>query len=348
MLLEPDTLELAERAPEVLARLEGPPTFKLELPASQIELVTPARRNVTTAIGDLAAARRALLEAADGLVLPAAAGVHPFSPGKGSLNPGPRYERTAIEYGGLAHRQLVCALQVHVAVGGAERTLGVYNMLREHLPLLAALAANAPAYRGQDTGFASIRPKISQLLPRQGIPPPLSSWAELAEELRWGAVAEAVPEPGSWWWELRPHLAHGTLELRVPDAQTTLSDAAAVAAVAHALVVDLARRYEAGERDGAVPTWRIEENAWAACRDGVEGALADLQTGERRATREHLQNLLDRLEPVAAELGAERPFEQARRLVERNGAMLQRAVLAEHGPQALAAWLTDRFADETA
>ena len=149
MLLDPDTLELSERAPEVLGRLAGDRRFKLELPASQIELVTAPHGDVPAAMRELADARRTLLDAADGLVRPAAAAVHPFSPEEGRLNDGPRYERTEAEYGRIARRQLVSALQVHVAVGGAERTLAVYNALREHLPELAALAANGPFQAGQ-------------------------------------------------------------------------------------------------------------------------------------------------------------------------------------------------------
>src|SRR5213075_2861884 len=134
-------------------------------------------------------------------------------------------------------------LQVHVAPGDAERTLAVYNALRGHLPELAALAANAPFHAGRDTGFASVRPLIGGLLPRQGVPPAIPSWEAFAETLRWGRVAGAVPEPRRWWWELRPHLAFGTLELRVPDAQTTVADAAAVAAFVHALVARLGERH---------------------------------------------------------------------------------------------------------
>ena len=40
------------------------------------------------------------------------------------------------------------------------------NALRERLPLLAALAANAPFYEGRDSGLASVRPKLGELLPR--------------------------------------------------------------------------------------------------------------------------------------------------------------------------------------
>jgi carboxylate-amine ligase len=346
MLLDPSTYELAERAPELVERLSAHAPVKLELPAAQVELITAPHEDVPAAIRELAAGRRALLDGSDSLVRPAAAGVHPFSPEEGRLNDGDRYARTEAEYGRVARRQLVCALQVHVAVGGADRTLAVYNALREQLPELAALAANAPFHAGADTGLASIRPKISEGLPRQGIPPAFASWDELADELRWGMTAGALPELALWWWELRPHLSHGTLELRVPDAQTTVGEAAAVAAVAHALVVRLAERHDAGELGATVPTWRIEENRWSACRYGVEGALADLHSGERRPTREVLHALIDELEPVAERLGAAAELDGARGLVERNGALSQREVVEAHGEvRALGPWLAERFGD---
>jgi carboxylate-amine ligase len=346
MLLDPDTLDLAEVAPALLERLgDAPSPFKLELPASQIELVTPPRRSVAEAIAHLGAARAELLVAAADFVRPAAAGAHPFSAAEGALNHGARYDRAAAEYGWVARRQLVCALQVHVAVGGAGRTLAVYNALREELPALAALAANAPLRGGHDTGLASVRPLISGLLPRQGIPPSFTSWEELAEGLRWGAAAGAIPEPGFWWWELRPHPRFGTLELRVPDAQATLADAAAVAAVAHALVVELAERHDARDLGVPAPSWRIEENRWSACRHGMEGTLADLRSGEPIPTRDHVEALLDRLEPVADRIGAGEGLAEARRLARRNGASRQRTVAIERGPYGLAGWLADRFAD---
>jgi glutamate---cysteine ligase / carboxylate-amine ligase len=340
--LEPGSLELLERGPELLERLPADGRFKLEMPASQLELMTASHDAVPGAIADLARARGALLDALDGLARPAASGVHPFSAAEGGLNPGPRYQHTASEYGPAARRQLVCALQVHVAVGSAERTLSVYNALREQLPLLAALAANAPVYEGRDTGLASVRPQIAGLLPRQGVPPPLDDWHELERELRWGAVAGSVPDPSSWWWELRPHLGFGTLELRVPDAQTTVADAEAIAAVAQALVACLA---EEESEAVAVPSWRIEENRWTACRHGVEGGFADLRSGERRAARGCLHSLIDRIEPFADRLGAAGSLDHARALVEQNGSLKQREVARESGAHGLAEWLARRFAD---
>jgi carboxylate-amine ligase len=224
-----------------------------------------------------------------------------------------------------------------VAVGGAERSLAVYNALRSFLPELAALAANAPYYEGADTGLASMRPKLSELLPRQGVPPAFASWDAFAEALRWGAASGAVPEPRRWWWELRPHPAYGTLEVRVPDSQARLDDAWAVAAMVLSLTAWLAARFDAGDLPEPVASWRIEENRWSACRDGVAGTLADLVTGERVSTRERLLWLLDRVAPWGETEGLAR----ARSLVGCNGAMRQRAA---GSPRAAAGWLADVYA----
>jgi carboxylate-amine ligase len=341
MLLDPATLELAPRALEVLARLDGDPRFKPELPASQVEILTRPHASAADAVAELAAGRQDLVRLTQGELLPAAAAVSPLGSGVGELNDLPVYEHTQREYGPIATRQLVCALQIHVAVGSAERGLMVYNAARSYLPLLAALAANGAVYEGRDTGLHSIRPKLGELLPRQGVPPALGSWEEYAAALRWGAASGAFPDPGSWWWELRPHPRLGTLEFRVPDSQATLADAAAIAAVIQALVVWLDG--EASPDLEAAPTWRIEENRWSACRHGVEGSMAEIETGRRRSTRECLHELVESLAPVAEGLGSGRGLERARQMIEVNGAVMQRRIVREQGAEAVARWLAEGF-----
>jgi carboxylate-amine ligase len=277
MLLDPETFALAP----VAGQIDAP--AKRELPACQLELVTTPQPTPEAAIAELAARRRELADACDGIALPACAGVHPFAT-LGRLSEGDRYAEIEREYGDVARAQLVCSLQVHIAVGGADRTLAVYNALRGRLPELAALAANAPFHAGRDTGLASVRPLIGGLLPRQGVPPAIESWRAFGEALTWlqaGGIASR-----QWWWELRPHVAYGTLELRVPDAQTTLADAATVVRHAHRLVTELVARYDAGEALPVPETWKIAENRWIALRDGLDAELADLESGERRRVRE--------------------------------------------------------------
>jgi carboxylate-amine ligase len=339
MLLDPETLDLLPRAAELVEAADDE-RIKLELPAAHLELTLPPARTVSEAAAALAAGRRDLAAAAAPFGRLAAAGVHPFAHPLGVLNSGTRYEKTEREYGEMARRQLVCALQVHVAVGGAERSLAVYNALRPWLPAVAALAANAPFHDGRDTGMASVRPKLAELLPRQGVPPAISSWEAFADALRWGAASGAVPEPRRWWWELRPHAAYGTLEVRVPDSQATVADAAAIAALVLCLIAWLGERHDAGVPTPAVDTWRLAENRWSAARWGLDAALADLETGARTPVREVLADLLGTLAPWAARLGCTAELAGAHDLLEANGAVRQRAA---GDPRAATAWLADAY-----
>jgi glutamate---cysteine ligase / carboxylate-amine ligase len=310
MLLDAETLDLTPHAAEVVAMLDGDPRFKLEMPAAQLEIVTAPHPTIAAAAEELAQARADLAAAAAPRFRLAGAGAHPFAAGSGRLNPGMRYEAIEAEYASVARRQLVFGLHVHVAVPGADRALGAYNALRSHLPLIAALAANAPFYEGRDSGLASVRSRISGLLPRQGVPPAFDSFDAYAEALRWCGF----DDPRQWWWELRLHPLFGTVEVRVPDTQTTVEETAAVATVIHDLVQRLAERPEPVHE-----SWRIDQNRWSACRHGVDGEMTDLVTGERRSTRE----LLD----------APAPSPSAR----------QREVAAERGLRGLVDWLADRF-----
>jgi gamma-glutamyl:cysteine ligase YbdK (ATP-grasp superfamily) len=73
--------------------------------------------------------------------------------------------------------------------------------------------------------------------------------------------------------------------------------------------------------------------------------MADLRTGEVRTTRTGLHDLLDTLEPVAAQLTAACSFARARELVEVNGAIAQRRIAREAGIPAVAGWLASQFVE---
>jgi glutamate---cysteine ligase / carboxylate-amine ligase len=343
MALDPETFDLAPVAAGLLEGLAGDERFKLELPASQLEIVTAPHRTLAGAVSELSGSRSALAAAVGGRARLAAAGAHPFAAPEGELNRGEHYERIAREYGPIARRQLVCGLHVHVAIAGAERALAVYNAMREYLPELAALGANAPLRGGRDSGLASVRPLISGLLPRQGVPPAFASWEQLAHELAWGSASGRISGSRGWWWELRLHPALGTVEVRVPDAQSRIADVAALGATVAALALWLAERSDAGELPPTAPSWRIAENRWSALRHGVHGDMLDLRTGRAARTEERLHALLDAIEPLAARVGADDGLRRARELVSRNGADEQRAVAAQLGPRAVAKMLSERF-----
>jgi glutamate---cysteine ligase / carboxylate-amine ligase len=343
MLLDPQTLDLLPEAARVRAELGEAVSLRTELLAAQVETASPVCATIGEAAQALADARRTLAAGVVGWARLAAAGTHPFTDPEAVVSPGPRYERLIAEFPWVAPRQLAFGFHVHVAVRGADRALAVHNALRSHLPDLAVLAGNAPLHGGGDSGLASLRPTLSELLPRQGVPPAWRSWEERADYERWGRRGGVFPAAGEPWYELRAHDQHGTIELRVPDAQSTPEEAAGVLAFAAALVAWLAERHDGGEALRVHDRARIAENRWRAARHGLSGTLLDLETGEPEPARARILALIDAVAPAAARLGGADELEHARTLAARNGAERQRELAAERGVRGVVEWLADAF-----
>jgi len=343
MLLDPGTLDLLPAAARVRHELGHAVSLRTELPAAQVETASPVCTTVRQAAEALATARRTLAGGVAGWARLAGSGTHPFAAAEGVLNDAPQYAGLIEEFPWVLPRQLVFGLHVHVAVRGADRALAVLNALRSYLPDIAVLAGNAPLHAGRDTGLASLRPKLSELLPRQGVPPVYGSWEERAVYERWGRRGGAFPGTGEPWWELRPHDELGTIELRVPDTQSTAEEAAGVVAFAAALVASLAARHDAGEALPVHDSVRIAENRWRAMRHGLGGTLLDLDTGEPQPARARVLALIDAVAPAAERLGGAAELEYARTLAARNGAERQRALASERGVRGVVEWLADAF-----
>jgi carboxylate-amine ligase len=85
----------------------------------------------------------------------------------------------------------------------------------------------------------------------------------------------------------------------------------------------------------------LNENRWRAVRDGLDGMLVDLVTGEAVPARARIAALLLELEPYAAELGCSDELELAWPMLVRNGARRQRDVVASRGLESLLGWLAN-------
>jgi glutamate---cysteine ligase / carboxylate-amine ligase len=337
MLVHRASGDLAHEVDRVLDPSDS--RFAPELRAAQLEIITPICATAADVCRELASARRTLTERLPPELALLAAGTHPTSTSWGEIANGDRYRDIADEYAFAASRTLVCGLHVHVAVGGAQRALAVYNALRSFLPELAALAANSPFFEGLDTRMCSVRPKMNELYPRSGIPPAFSSWDELVRFLEWGRRGGLFPDFSYLWYEMRPHLRYGTLEIRVADTQTTVDDAAGYVALVQALVAWLADRFDAGEELPVHETYRIAENAWRAHRYGLGGWLVDLDSGEPQPTRLRIANLVGLLESYAARFGVDDKLPTTRTLLAGGGADRQRYVAAREGVGAVPHWL---------
>lgn len=346
MLVFHDTFELAPANADVISVVGGGPMFQRELRASQIEIITPVCGSAGEVMRHLVAARRQLVDATRGSIRLLAAGTHPLSSDSGEISAGERYRQIEDEYAWAVRRSLVCGLHVHVAVGQADRALAVFNALRSYLPEIAAISANSPFLDGEDTGLCSIRPKLSEALPRTGVPPEFASWEPFVAYVGWGRRGGLFPDASFLWWDLRPHPAHGTLELRVADCQTRVEDAAAILALVHCLVVWLGERHADGEALPVHPTHWIAENSWRALRYGVSGQLVDLSSGRREPTRERIASLVDRLEETGRRLGCRDELAGVRVLIAGNGSDRQRYVADREGMPGLLEWLA-RESDPT-
>jgi carboxylate-amine ligase len=139
-------------------------------------------------------------------------------------------------------------------------------------------------------------------------------------------------------------MKYGTLEVRVADTQVSSRDSAGVAAFVHCLTAWLAARHDAGEPLPVHETWRIAENRWSACSDGIHGRMADLVTGATEPTGDRLERLIDAMAPTAAQLGCARELELARDLSRDNGATRQRRIAEAEGVSSMVRWLAEEFA----
>ena len=84
---------------------------------------------------------------------------------------------------------------------------------------------------------------------------------------------------------------------------SNLRELGALVALTHCLIVDLDRRLDAGEELPTMPPWHVQENKWRAARYGLDAVIIlDADSNERLVT-EDLDELLNRLEPVAKSLG---------------------------------------------
>jgi glutamate---cysteine ligase / carboxylate-amine ligase len=341
MLLDPETMEVSLSAELVSDLVAENDRFATESHQGRIEIRTPVCGNAVAAALCLADGILFLKDRLAGTFALASSGTHPLSSVWGHVMQGQRYRELAAEFPHAANGHVLSGLHVHVAVSGADRALAVYNAARSFLPELTALAANSPFLDGEDTGLASARGRLALAFHRTGVPPAFPSWEAYVEFVEWGRRGGVFRDAGHVWWDLRPHPKFGTIELRSPDSQTRVEDAAAVAALFQCLLVWLAGRYD--EHDDLVvhDTIRIAENVWRARRYGTRGYMVDPVTGEQEETRTRIGRLLEALEPTAARYGTSWALLTASTLLAGNGADRQRYVAEEHGLDGLVGWLAD-------
>jgi carboxylate-amine ligase len=328
MLLDPRDWSLAFRSDEVIADL--PPELRdrvtPETHAAVMEVTTGVHRRVRDAVAELAGLRRDMSRALAGQGLRAAvAGMHPSATWSETvLSSHPRYRRVGDSMRVLARREPTLATHVHVGVATPQAAVGLLNRLRAHLPLLLALSSNSPFWQGRATGFASTRTTLFDAFPRTGVPRSFhgySDWVRTVDALlRSGAIAD----PSLLWWDVRLQPRLGTVEVRIMDAQATVEDVGALAALVQSLArLELERPDGLGEELPA--TELIEASRFLAARDGMKALLIDVDSGQRIPAIAQLEQILSACHRHAKRLGSQRELASLRALAAAGGASRQLA-----------------------
>ena len=271
-----------------------------------------------------------------------ATGVHPWSecptPAPGGVRP-----RKATEFSGILGRlDPTCGLRIDVAVPSADIAVLALDGLRPHLPLLLALSANSPFWRGRYAGLASTRTLLRSTLPSIGPPRSFGSFRAYVEILDSMMRSRIIPSASAVHWDacLRPDL--GAVSVSVMDAQARVDDLAGLIALVQCLV-----RLHAGGHVAQIPVIPeiLNENRLDAARKGMRAELIDPGGHFRQPASAELSMLVDACAPVARVLDCSRELPHVLETAADPGHARQRALASTGGLKGLVATLIDEFAE---
>jgi carboxylate-amine ligase len=316
MLLDSESFDLVQHIDTVLAAVVGhelEAQMKAELMQSVLEIATPVCRSATDVDRELRKLREYVTSVARQKSLRVgSAGTHPFSLFEAQrITARDRYRALVDQMQYIARRELIFGLHVHVAVNDPEKAIQVVNGFLVELPLLLALSASSPFWRGEPTGLASTRQLVFAAFPRSGPPPRFRDYGDYAAVVGQLEKTGCIADYTHIWWDIRPHPRLGTVEIRICDGVTRVEDAVALAAYCQALVKLLSERFDRGEKIRSYHRILTSENKWLAARYGLEAPLMDLDAGKRNRVpvAQLVRRRLRELEPHARDLGSERELE---------------------------------------
>ena len=329
-LLDAVTLEPAPQAAAVLADLAA---GTKEFLASQVEFASPVFTTMDEALAGLTAFREGLgARAAERGLLVASVGVPFHASARPILAAGERYRRVGENIRAMLADHQVTGLHIHVGIPDREAGVRALNGVRPWIPVLLALGANSPYWRGEDSGFDSWRTILMRRWPITGCPPEFADAADYDGRIRGLIGIGGTDDVALVAWNARLSEHWPTLELRVFDAQLTAADSVLLAAICRALVVTSLDHAVAGP-----PPELLDVSLWHAARDGLGGELLDPRTHELAPARavvgallEHIAEALDQHDDTdLVRVGLDRLFSVG------NGATRQRAAHREGGLQQL-------------
>ena len=309
-IVDKSTGDLVNIAENIVNGYGNEERVKHELYLSTVEVTSSPALDTNNTYSELSSIFEDILELANknnaGLI---ATGTHPFALYEDQVitNVNPRYEEFANKYGWAVRRLLTFGMHVHVGMDSKEKAVAVHDEIRKYLPLVLALSACSPFWRGKDTELYCSRLSVFQGLPNTGLPEPYYEWREYEQSLQTLVEADIIKAGVGYrqiWKDVRIHPAYGTIEVRIADSMPSLIDTVAVATFVQSLAIYIGNKWEDGNLPPPTPNWLIERNRWAAIKEGLNAKfIIDLE-GRTKPIKEVIKNLTKEIKPVAESLGS--------------------------------------------
>ena len=309
-IVDKSTGDLVNIAENIVNGYGNEERVKHELYLSTVEVTSSPALNTNNTYSELSSIFKDILELANknnaGLI---ATGTHPFALYEDQVitNVNPRYEEFANKYGWAVRRLLTFGMHVHVGMDSKEKAVAVHDEIRKYLPLVLALSACSPFWRGKDTELYCSRLSVFQGLPNTGLPEPYYEWREYEQSLQTLVEADIIKAGVGYrqiWKDVRIHPAYGTIEVRIADSMPSLIDTVAVATFVQSLAIYIGNKWEDGNLPPPTPNWLIERNRWAAIKEGLNANfIIDLE-GRTKPIKEVIKDLTKEIKPIAESLGS--------------------------------------------
>jgi glutamate---cysteine ligase / carboxylate-amine ligase len=344
--LDPETLRPADVGAIVFDRLMAAPEWRdvthREFLASQVEHASAVFHGLDDARAALTGFRRFVADRAAELgVVAASIGTPPDTAPFPSITDVARYHRIVRDMDGVIADHQLSGLHVHVGVPSREHGVIALNAARPWMPLLTAMAANSPLWRGYDTGYDSWRTVLLRRWTTSGCPPSFIDAADydrrMARLLGIGGTADL----GLIAWDVRLSEHQPTIEFRMGDAQLDAETTLLIAALCRALVTHSLEKPGATDAAANASADVPPELLWAAllhsAHFGMREQVFDPPTGGLAPAGESLMRFVRILERELFEAGdLEAVTDATVRLVrDGTGADRQRAAFLSGGMPAV-------------
>tara|TARA_Y100000591_G_scaffold259213_1_gene231493 strand:+ start:552 stop:1691 length:1140 start_codon:yes stop_codon:yes gene_type:complete len=309
-IVDKTTGDLVNIAENIVNGYGNEERVKHELYLSTVEVTSSPALDTNNTYTELSSIFKDILELANknnaGLI---ATGTHPFALYEDQVitNVNPRYEEFANKYGWAVRRLLTFGMHVHVGMDSKEKAVAVHDEIRKYLPLVLALSACSPFWRGKDTELYCSRLSVFQGLPNTGLPEPYYEWREYEQSLQTLVEADIIKADVGYrqiWKDVRIHPANGTIEVRIADSMPSLIDTVAVATFVQSLAIYIGNKWEDANLPSPTPNWLIERNRWAAIKEGLNANfIIDLE-GRTKPIKEVIKDLTKEIKPITETLGS--------------------------------------------